>query len=271
MGYFGYLNVSGDAVTLPIGGDNVFVPPPNDRGQPTELRPGYHRRAVAVTIDVDENDAVGWLLADVFDSFPATRLSENPRCPEQAVQEAVAGISTLSWQGNWDETREYQPDDVVFYQGSSYVAVDVSQGIEPSDDGDAWDLLAMRGEPGPQGPAGQQGPQGPEGPEGPPGPRGPEGPQGPQAPPGVSGYEHITSEPVTMSRRGDGRASVSCPAGKIAIAGGYEITSYSSIPLFQPKVTANYPNGEEWVVEFSAQLVAGQSSVQVHASCVEVR
>lgn len=68
----------------------------------------------------------------------------------------------LTWKGEWNASTTYPSESVVGYQGSSYVANDVTQGDVPTD-GSPWDLLALRGE---------QGPMGPEGPSGDPGPAG---------------------------------------------------------------------------------------------------
>jgi hypothetical protein len=39
--WFGYQNTAGAEMTIPIGSDNKFTPPPFDRGQPTIFRRGY--------------------------------------------------------------------------------------------------------------------------------------------------------------------------------------------------------------------------------------
>ena len=41
----GYINVSNETVTIPIGPNNFFSPSPNIRGQVTEFLPGVHERA----------------------------------------------------------------------------------------------------------------------------------------------------------------------------------------------------------------------------------
>jgi hypothetical protein len=38
--WFGYDNLNATAVTIPVGNDNKFSPPPQDRGQPTTFQPG---------------------------------------------------------------------------------------------------------------------------------------------------------------------------------------------------------------------------------------
>ena len=82
------------------------------------------------------------------------------------------------------------------------------------------------GAAGPAGPAGAPGAMGPAGPAGPAGAMGPMGPMGPRGPAGVSGYEVVsTLWPATPQNVGSFATltgSASCPAGKIAISGGYE-------------------------------------------------
>lgn len=81
-----------------------------------------------------------------------------------------------------------------------------------------------RGPEGSQGAGGPQGIAGPQGPAGLQGPTGLQGPAGPAGPPGVSGYEIVTAlSPVaTVVGFGTFAMTATCPAGKHAIAGGYE-------------------------------------------------
>lgn len=115
-------------------------------------------------------------------------------------QPGPKGDPGLVWRGNWDATANYGVGDVVYFNGSSYVAVIASlQSAPPST---FWNILALEGAPGPVGPigpiglAGDQGVPGPQGPIGQPGVAGPAGPpgepgapgaQGPDGPPGPSG------------------------------------------------------------------------------------
>ena len=84
----------------------------------------------------------------------------------------------------------YAADNVVTYNGSSYIAI-VANGPNPSgptpDQNPSWSILAAGGAigaTGPQGPQGAPGPEGITGPMGNPGPTGPTGPAGPQGPTG---------------------------------------------------------------------------------------
>jgi hypothetical protein len=84
----------------------------------------------------------------------------------------------------------YAADNVVTYNGSSYIAI-VPNGPSPSgptpDRNPSWSLMAAGGAigaTGPQGPQGAPGPEGITGVMGNPGPAGPAGPAGPQGPTG---------------------------------------------------------------------------------------
>jgi hypothetical protein len=84
----------------------------------------------------------------------------------------------------------YAADNVVTYNGSSYIAI-VLNGPNPSgptpDQNPSWSLMAAAGAigaTGPQGPQGAPGPEGIPGVMGNPGPTGPAGPAGPQGPTG---------------------------------------------------------------------------------------
>ncbi len=93
----------------------------------------------------------------------------------------------------FDPYATYTLNDVVTYNGSSYIAI-VANGPNPTgptpDKNPSWSLLAAAGTAGAAGPAGALGLQGPAGeqgltgPMGNPGPAGPAGPAGPQGPTG---------------------------------------------------------------------------------------
>ena len=91
----------------------------------------------------------------------------------------------------FNPTATYSVNDVVTFNGTSYVAI-VSSGPNtqtPDVNTTAWSVMAAAGAPGSSsaGPAGPPGPQGPPGVQGPPGPIGPQGIQGPAGPVGSQG------------------------------------------------------------------------------------
>jgi len=111
-----------------------------------------------------------------------------------------------SW-GEWEREKEYDRENKVVYQGSSYFCLRPCAGVDPLLDtaegggvtGRYWMLIAAKGDQGlqgaagPQGAAGEQGEQGPRGEQGLPGPQGETGEtgapgiQGPQGPQGIQG------------------------------------------------------------------------------------
>jgi hypothetical protein len=103
------------------------------------------------------------------------------------------------------------------------------------------------------------GPPGPAGPAGPQGPQGPVGPQGPQGAAGVSGYELVSATPSLCTFPCLGTASVSCPAGKSVLGGGYynpsRIEIIGSRPITTTNLTVDYFNRD------------GTSTMHVWAAC----
>jgi hypothetical protein len=107
----------------------------------------------------------------------------------QGVQ-GPAGPIGLTLQSTYSTSQQYVPRDVVFYQGSSYVALASSLGVMPSGSpisGADWAVIAQAGADGPQGPVGAQGPIGDTGPIGLQGVQGPQGIMGPQGLVGMTG------------------------------------------------------------------------------------
>jgi hypothetical protein len=103
-----------------------------------------------------------------------------------------AGANGLgfSFLNAFDPYATYAVNNVVTYNGSSYVAI-VPNGPNPGgltpDKNPSWSMMAAAGAIGSTGPAGPQGPLGDPGPQGlmgNPGPAGPAGPTGPQGPVG---------------------------------------------------------------------------------------
>jgi len=111
----------------------------------------------------------------------------------------------LNITGLFSTTRTYMKDDVMTYNGSSYIALNDNLLDNPPTDslGDAnWALFVMTGPAGPEGPKGNAGPEGPKGDTGGAGAQGPEGPQGPAGPKGDQGDEGPIGETGAQGPRG---------------------------------------------------------------------
>ena len=76
------------------------------------------------------------------------------------------GTPGMVWKGNWSSATAYEIDDVVFYLGSSHIAVQANTNAAPAYPGTAWGLVAEVGVQGAQGNQGVQGAQGNTGPPG---------------------------------------------------------------------------------------------------------
>ena len=107
----------------------------------------------------------------------------------------VVGAKGMNWQGQYFSGAGYVADDVVEFNGSSYIALRDTEGEFDPTATTHWELLAERGldgavgAPGVDGAPGPQGIQGPAGPAGSNGATGPEGPQGPSGANGVDGED----------------------------------------------------------------------------------
>ena len=92
----------------------------------------------------------------------------------------------------FDSSATYAVNDVVTYNGSTYVATVTNHGENTPDISPKWNLMAQAGAAGAPGPAGQQGPTGAMGVQGSPGPPGVPGTPGlvgPQGPTGATGVQ----------------------------------------------------------------------------------
>ena len=84
----------------------------------------------------------------------------------------------MVWKGAWVNTQSYIVNNAVSYNGSSYIAIQGSTNVVPTNT-TAWSIVATAGTNGATGATGAQGATGPAGPSGPTGPTGATGATGP--------------------------------------------------------------------------------------------
>jgi hypothetical protein len=114
---------------------------------------------------------------------------------------AGANGTGFNFRNAFDNSASYAVNDVVTFQGTSYVTIAANQGPSnptPDQNSSAWSLMAQAGAPGAQGAPGPAGPTGGLGPTGPVGPMGPAGPPGPAGSggEGLNGMQVFTTSGV---------------------------------------------------------------------------
>jgi hypothetical protein len=127
------------------------------------------------------------------------------------------------------------------------------------------------GATGPQGPKGDTGPQGPKGDTGAQGPKGDTGPQGAPGTPGTSGLAgiHIISASAQSGPNTVLNGVLNCPAGQIAIGGGFTTVAPGAPPVPGAYVSSSAPtpDGLGWdgaTVNTSSQTV----TITLETTCV---
>lgn len=83
----------------------------------------------------------------------------------------------LTYRGTYNSGTYYNPYDIVYYNGSSYINLLACSGIVPTNM-TYWGMIAIQGSQGQKGDTGSRGPEGPQGPKGDTGDRGPKGDSG---------------------------------------------------------------------------------------------
>jgi chitodextrinase len=105
------------------------------------------------------------------------------------------GGSGLTFAGSWQSGATYVSGVVVEHEGSSYVAMQTTPaGLAPPDDA-YWQVLALRGDPGPPGQDGSDGVDGSPGPPGDPGEDGEDGQDGQDGEDGARGLTGLQGPP----------------------------------------------------------------------------
>ena len=126
----------------------------------------------------------------------------------------------FTFKGAFDNSAPYVANDVVSFNGSSYVAKTASNPGDPAPDTNPnWSLMAQQGTPGAQGLPGAGGPQGP---------MGPQGPQGPPGTPPPNVAVTNASNVFTGNQTVNGQLILSGPSSAIQFADGTSQASAAS-------------------------------------------
>ena len=137
----------------------------------------------------------------------------------------------------------------------------IDQSVSTCRDGEtrlAWPQTPPQGSKGATGAAGAKGNPGPQGPQGPKGergvvgPPGPAGAQGPAGPPGSHGYVIARGYRLALPPLGAVNSTAVCPAGKVVVAGGYELEDGATL-----ETTKAGPYLTTWVVQARGGLTGG--------------
>lgn len=124
--------------------------------------------------------------------------------------------TSFVWRRAWASGTTYAVRDAVDRNGSSFIAVQASTGVDPETDTSNiyWDHLAIEGQLGPQGPRGVAGPAGPQGLQGEAGVPGPTGSIGLKGDTGLTGPKGDTGSPGPIGPQGlEGDDGPSGPMG----------------------------------------------------------
>jgi len=135
------------------------------------------------------------------------------------------------YQGAWSSETAYTAGNVVYYNGSSYMATQDGANQQPNTNPSSWSPLAQKGATGPTGPAGEAGSMGPAGPTGATGltgPTGATGATGPAGPTGATGPTGLTGPTGATGPAGPtgltGATGATGPAGPTGATGPTGLT-----------------------------------------------
>ena len=104
---FAYANDNAAAQTVPVGTDNFFSPPPNDRGQTTTFQPGLHHAAFTVT-GIPLTSKLAWTVAFGGSTRTVVASSSNRSCTPTAKPIEVFVQCVTRNAGSYDATFGYE-------------------------------------------------------------------------------------------------------------------------------------------------------------------
>jgi hypothetical protein len=182
------------------------------------------RGAYGATVSYALDDVVTFAGSSYVSSVAGNRGNTPGVAPQWSVlaQGGTGGSGNgvgVAYQGSYASTANYGLNDIVSYQGSSYISLIVgNRGNTPSPSVAQWGVMAL-------GAVGIQGPQGQTGSTGPPGLTGPPGPTGATGPTGTAGARGAPGTPG-MVYQGNYSSMTNYALGDVVLFQG---TSYTSL------------------------------------------
>lgn len=76
------------------------------------------------------------------------------------IDGAAGADGRFIWRGDWSSGTKYSINDVIQFEGSSWISTQNHVGVMPQDPSDMWDLVAAKGDEGEKGDAGPRGQRG---------------------------------------------------------------------------------------------------------------
>ena len=190
--------------------------------------------------------------------------AQGPQGP--AGNNGTNGVS-FTFRNAFDPNQSYAVNDVVTFNGSSYIAIAPTQGQNnptPDQSPSAWTLMAQAGSQGPTGPQGPQGAPGPQGPIGAIGPAGPIGPAGATGPQGAQGATGAQGPQGPVGATGPtGPPGERGPQGPQGISGLHDAGPWNSGTLYNPGDVVLTLGNFGGYYEASGVYIAAESSVGV--------
>ena len=149
------------------------------------------------------------------------------------------------YMGDYSTNVNYNTLDIVFYEGSSYIATQPSLRQTPAIDSEYWGLISGKGDKGDKGDKGAQGPKGD---------KGDKGDTGPQGPKGIQGKQGIQGPKGDKGDKGDPGKDAEMP-----VIGGRNLLLGTSSELKTKQVTNDFNTGPQATNgNYKIKVVSGQ-------------
>lgn len=156
-----------------------------------------------------------------------------------------SGVSGVTARGNYSAAAAYVVNDLVTYNGTTYICQAASTGNLPTNTS-YFAVFAAQGPQGPQGPSGPAGATGATGPQGATGPAGPAGATGPTGAQGPAGQQGLTG-----------------PAGATGATGAQGLQGPQGKSAYEVAVTNGFVGTEsQWLASLGGATIDDRSPMK---------
>lgn len=143
-----YIAIAENTNDIPPSANWELLASKGDQGDKGANWQGQWVAGSYTTDDIVQYEGSAWIA--IANTFGEPGVSSNWQLVASKGDQGIQGEKGAQWRGTWDSGTSYLIDDVVFYEGSAYIAVLDNTAVTPGG-ADTWEMVASEGDQGIQG------------------------------------------------------------------------------------------------------------------------